>query len=55
VSIFSERPRYEKTKERNNKKQQQKIVFLFSVSEGEREAVLVVGLFLRSGWVGESC
>jgi hypothetical protein len=51
VSISSDRPRYEKKKERNNNKKQQKIVFLFLFLKGEREAVLVVGLFWKvGGW-----
>jgi hypothetical protein len=42
-------------KERNNKKQHQKIVFLFSVSEGRERSCPGCGFVLRSGWVGESC
>jgi hypothetical protein len=49
VSIFSDRPRYEK--ERNNKKQQQKIVFLFSVSEGREKSCPGCG-FVFEKWVG---
>ncbi len=53
--VFSVTDPDTRKKERNNKKQHQKIVFLFSVSEGRERSCPGCGFVLRSGWVGESC